>query len=36
MDEETTCLLKSPKNAERLNKAVTDIKANRNLKKLVL
>jgi antitoxin YefM len=34
--EETTYLLKSPKNSERLNKAITDIKSNKNLKKIVL
>ena len=34
--EETTYLLKSPKNTERLHKAITDIKSNKNLKKIVL
>ena len=34
--EETAYLLKSPKNTERLHRAINDIKANKNLKKIVL
>jgi antitoxin YefM len=34
--EETAYLLRSPKNAESLDKAINDIRANKNLKKVVL
>jgi antitoxin YefM len=34
--EETAYLLRSPKNAERLDRAISDIRANKNLKKVVL
>ncbi|MFY9589803.1 type II toxin-antitoxin system Phd/YefM family antitoxin [Rickettsia endosymbiont of Halotydeus destructor] len=34
--EETVYLLKSPKNAERLNRAINDLKENKNFKKISL
>lgn len=34
--EETVYLLKSPKNAERLNRAINDLKEGKNLRKITL
>lgn len=34
--EETVYLLKSPRNAERLNRAISEFKENKNFKKLAL